>query len=89
MIDHQLIEKQLISRLRKLGFILIIFSFVALASSFLPEVEEQLSIVEEDLAPDFEEPPPLNMYVIAMIFAAVGATCITIAWRKQNSSTTI
>jgi hypothetical protein len=86
LIDHQQIEKQLISRLRKLGFILLVFSVVAFGASFIPEAEEELAINTEDISPDFEEPPPLNMYLIAIIFASVGGTCLTIAWKKKNSS---
>ncbi len=85
MINHQEIEKQLIPRLRKLGFILIAFSVVAFASTFIPEPEQELAVSEEGFIPDFEEPPPLNMYIVAMIFASVGATCITIAWKKKNN----
>ena len=85
LIDHQQIEQQLIGRLRKLGFILFAFSVIAFASAFIPEAEEELAITEETILPDYEEPPPLNMYIIAMIFASVGATCVTIAWKKKNS----
>ena len=85
MIDHQQIEEQLISRLRKLGFVLFAFSLIALAASFIPEAEEELLINEEAIIPDFEEPPPLNMYLIAIIFASVGGACLTIAWKKKNS----
>ena len=85
MTDHQQIDKQLIPRLRKLGFMLFAFSLIAFAASFLPEAEEELAIDEAALIADFEEPPPLNMYLIAIIFASVGASCITIAWKKKNS----
>jgi aryl-alcohol dehydrogenase-like predicted oxidoreductase len=85
LIDHQQIEKQLIPRLQKLGFILLAFSVFAFGASFMPEAEEELAMNEESLIPDFEEPPPLNMYLIAIVFASVGATCITIAWKKKNS----
>lgn len=85
MINHQEIEKQLIPRLRKLGFILMAFSVVALASTLLPEEEQELTVSEESFMPDFEETPPLNMYIVAMIFASVGAGCITIAWKKKKN----
>jgi len=82
-IDRSQIEKKLIPRLKVLGIMLLFFSLIAFSYSFFPSSSED--IAENELSLDFAEPPPMNMYLVAAAFCSVGATCITIAWRKKNA----
>lgn len=85
--DKETIERQLIPRLKYLGMLLFCFSLIAVSYSFLPQDPEEAMMMEEDaLFPEFIEPPPLNMYMVAVIFAIVGSTCLVISWRKKNAN---
>jgi len=78
-------EQKLIPRLKVLGFILMFFSLIAFSYSFVPNDPLEEVVVDEELMAAFGKPPPMNMYVVAAVFCSVGATCITIAWRKKNA----
>lgn len=77
--DSTEIERKLIPRLKALGVILVVFSFIAFTYSFFPQEEEEIL---SELA---EEPPPINMYLVAVTFATIGGICIALAWRKKNA----
>jgi hypothetical protein len=79
-VDKKQIEHQLIGRLKILGWMLLGFSLVAFVYSFFPEAEE----TEEELVAEFSEPPPLNMIVVTVALASVGAGCVAIAWKKKT-----
>ena len=66
-----------------MGMILIAFSLIAFVSSFFPETiyEEEEEILNELQ----QAPPPINLYLVTIALGVVGATCITIAWRKKNA----
>jgi len=85
IIEKVRIEKQLVPRLRILGFILLAFSLFAFAWSFFPEGAEEELLVEEELLSEFAETPPMNPYVVAIALASVGITCVAIAWKKKNA----
>lgn len=82
-IDKVQIEKKLIPRLKVLGIVLLFFSLIAISYSFFPNNPE--NPLEDEISLDFTDPPPMNMYLVAAAFCSVGATCITIAWRKKNA----
>lgn len=85
--DKETIEKQLIPRLKYLGMLLFCFSLMAVSYSFLPQDPEEAMVTEEDgLFPEFVEPAPLNMYMVAISFAIVGSACLIISWRKKNAN---
>jgi hypothetical protein len=85
-VEKSRIERQLIPRLKILGFILIFFAAFALVYSFFPEGEEEEIAVEEDLLTMLSEPPPFNLYIVAIALGSVGITCIAIAWRKKKNA---
>ena len=76
------IEHKLLRRLKNLGLILIGFSLVALVYAFFPDSPEP----DEELISELSEPPPMNMVIVTVVLASVGAGCVTIAWRKKNAS---
>lgn len=82
--DRLQIEQKLIPRLKILGIILLVFSVIALAYSFVPNDPVEEVAADEELLTAFGQPPPMNMYLVAAVLGSVGATCITIAWRKKN-----
>lgn len=81
----QEIEKKLLPRLKFMGLILLLFSLITVAYSFIP-LQEELEL-EEALVSEIEEASlaPLNPYTIAIAFGIVGTACITIAWRKKSA----
>jgi hypothetical protein len=93
------VEKQLIPKLHYLGYFLIIFGLIfvnyAIFSSPQPAGQQTIESfkIEESTAglgigedPLQESPQDiLNLYMVAAVFAVVGASCIFIAWRKKLS----
>ncbi len=66
-----------------MGVVLFMFSFVAGFWSFLDPPEEEKNEMASGLSTSPDE-TFLNPYVVAAIFAAVGASCLTIAWKKKR-----
>ncbi len=80
------IEKKLIPRLKYLGYVLIAFSLVAFGYHLFSEPAEERLLTEEEMLTELSEPPLISMILVATSFGAVGATCITIAWRRKNAA---
>ncbi len=65
-----------------MGYLLFVFSAIALAWDFFPSTENEL----DELLLEIEEaPPPMNLYLVSSSFAAVGAACFFIYWKKKRS----
>ncbi|MBS0615788.1 MAG: hypothetical protein JSR58_04465 [Verrucomicrobia bacterium] len=80
---HEEIEKKLIPRLKYTGYLLIVFGIIALGYHFFSEPAEERILTEEEMLTALEDPPLISMLMVATVFGAVGATCITISWRKR------
>ena len=75
------IEKILLPRLRKMGFILIIFAAISLTYAlFFMEEEADADDPEEEV---LENPRP-NYYMITATFIVVGAGLIAYVARRKN-----
>lgn len=83
---HEEIEKKLVPRLKYLGYILIVFSLIALGYHIFSEPAEDRLLNEEEMLSELTDPPLINMMLVAGAFGAVGAGCITIAWRKNAAN---
>lgn len=75
-----LLEKQLLSRLKFMGLILLFFALTALFFEKLYEDPNEIFLIEEEI----ETPPPLNPILVSSAFAAVGAACLFIYWKKRK-----
>jgi hypothetical protein len=75
---NQILEAQLLKRLTWMGWLLLFFAIVAIVYDFLPKVEEEILVLEE-------EAEPLNPYLVASVFTAVGSSCLVIAWKKRKN----
>lgn len=84
--DRLQIEQKLLPRLKAIGIILIFFSLITIAYSFISfDFVEQEIEAEEEILTAFGQPPPLNPYFVATIFGLVGISCMIIVWRKKNA----
>ena len=77
------VEKQLVSRLKVLGGILVVFALIALVYNNVPSFA--LDELDEEIARELEEQPePLNPFFVSSIFGIVGAGCLFISWKKKK-----
>ena len=79
------IEKQLIRRLKILGFLLIFFAAATHFYRFIPTAVDELDMLEEEIVLELDNPPPLNPFFVSSVFAIVGASCLLISWKKNKT----
>ena len=77
-------EKTLLSKLRTMGFLLLFFALLALSYNFLPSSPEEPLILEEELALDVADIPPLNPYIVALSFTTAGLFCLIFSWKRRK-----
>lgn len=75
------IEKQLVKRLKILGWVLVVCAAGALIYKYLPQTEDDYAALEEEI----ENEPPLNPFFVSAIFGLVGTSCFFISWKKKKS----
>lgn len=64
---------------------MIAFALIAIVWDFFPASDDEL----DKLILEIEEtPPPLNSYLVSSTFAAVGASCFLIYWKKKATHNT-
>ncbi len=79
------LEKQLVSRLKVLGGILVVFALIALFYNSVPSFANEVDELDEEIARELEEEPkPLNPFFVSSIFGIVGAGCLLISWKKKK-----
>jgi hypothetical protein len=80
------LEKQLIRRLKFLGFVLFVFALGALAFNLIPAFNDELDALDQEIALELEEEPPaaLNPIFVSAVFGLVGAGCLLISWKKKK-----
>lgn len=79
------LEKQLVSRLKVLGCILLVFAICALFYNLIPSFASDVDILDEEIARELEdEPPPLNPVFVSSVFSVVGGGLLLISWRKKK-----
>ncbi len=76
------IEKQLVERLKLVGFILIGFAVAASLYALIPidKAEETEQLFLEEL----EELEPLNPLLVSTIFSGAGSSCLWISKKKRE-----
>jgi hypothetical protein len=89
------IEKDLLPRLRALGFILLFFGILSLGWSLFYSpyphaamaqiVEGEESEITAGLSEASKE-RPLNLYIVSAIFSAVGCACLSVTWKKKRGT---
>lgn len=79
------IEKQLVVRLKFLGYILLVFGLIALVYNSIPSFATEIDELDEEIARELkEEPQPLNPFFVSSVFGVVGAGCLLISWKKKK-----
>ena len=79
------LEKQLLSRLKVLGGIMVVFALVALVYNNVATFAGGVDELDEEIAKELEEQPkPLNPFFVSSIFGVVGAGCLLISWKKKK-----
>ncbi len=79
------VEKQLVSRLKVLGCILLVFALIALFYNVIPSFSDEVDELDEEIAMELEEEPaPLNIFFVSTVFGVVGGGCLFISWKKKK-----
>jgi hypothetical protein len=80
------VEKQLISRLKMLGCILLVFSLAALFYNLVFSGSDEVDALEKEIAMELEEeqPEPLNPFFVSTVFSVVGTGILLISWKKKK-----
>lgn len=79
------VEKQLVSRLKIFGCILLFFALVALCYNLIPSFTEEIDELDEEIAKELkEDPAPLNPFFVSSVFSLVGGGLILISWKKKK-----
>ena len=80
------VEKQLISRLKLLGCILLVFSLAALFYNLIFSGSDEIDALEKEIAQELEEeqPEPLNPFFVSTVFSIVGTGLLLISWKKKK-----
>jgi Ca2+/Na+ antiporter len=94
------IEKSLLGRLKKLGFVMLLFSACFLSYAFfvypspmddgvITPQERTLSSGITNTTQEMDEEEllaeeTLNFFAVSLVFAAIGIACIVIAWKRQQ-----
>ena len=80
------LEKQLVSRLKIFGCILLVFALFALCYNLIPSFANEVDILDEEIALELEEEPaPLNPFFVSSVFSIVGGGLLVISWKKKKS----
>lgn len=82
---EQQIEKQLLKRLKFLGFILIVFAVIALAHFFIPLAKTEFDLFEKEITQELDDPPTIHPLFVSAVFGTVGTGCLVISWKKKKS----
>lgn len=83
---EQKLEKQLVSRLKILGCMLLFFALIALFYNVIPNFADEVDTLDEEIAEELQEDPaPLNPFFVSSIFSVVGCGLLLISWKKKKS----
>jgi hypothetical protein len=79
------VEKQLVSRLKILGCILLVFALGALFYNLVFSSTDEVDALEKEIAIELEEEPaPLNPFFVSTVFSVVGTGLLLISWKKKK-----
>ena len=83
---EQQLEKQLVSRLKTLGCILLFFALIALFYNLIPSFASEVDTLDEEIAEELQEDPaPLNPFFVSSVFSVVGGGLLLISWKKKKN----
>lgn len=80
------VEKKLLSRLKVLGCILLVFSAGAPFYNLIFNASDEIAALEKEIAMELEEEPPepLNLFFVSTVFCLVGTGLLLISWKKKK-----
>ncbi len=79
------VEKQLVSRMKIFGCIMLVFALIALFYNLIPSFADEVDILDEEIAQELEEEPaPLNPFFVSSVFSVVGGGLLLISWKKKK-----
>ena len=81
--DLKRIETTQLIRLKWIGLLLLVFSFLSLGAALLPITPEE-EMTQEAFFPELYEMPPMNLYGASAVFVLVGMSCLLIVWHKRR-----
>ena len=79
------IEKQLIGRLKMIGWILLGCAAAALVYKYIPQTTDEHDVIDQELSAGTKEEAPLNPFFVSSVFGLVGTGCFFISWKKKKS----
>jgi hypothetical protein len=78
------IEKQLIGRLKFIGWVMFVCAVSAHVYKYIPQTGDEFDVIEEDIGIEFKEAAPLNTFLVSSVFTIVGVACFLISWKKKK-----
>lgn len=78
------LEKQLLPRLRKVGFLIVFFGLLSLAYSLIFSPDLSLAQNPEIATAGLSSAPvSFNLHLVSSVFFIIGSTCLLSTWKRK------